>query len=363
MKPTQDVTGWVASCFQSLGRSQQKTLAAILPAALRVHHVTLAALGRAMAGPAAAKRRIKRADRFLGNTRIEPADAMAWVARRLLARRTKPVVVLLDWVDIRQFMVLVAALSFRGRALPLAWACYEKWEFLRRQNALEEWLLTVLRTILPPPRLVIVVADWGFGRVSLARHVEDLKLHYVLRVKGKVWIDHPDYGGRLDRFPIRPGQSQALRHVRYGKEHGFPTNLVAAWAVGAKEPWFLITDLKRPAASVAALYGLRMRIEELFRDYKNVCNGWALRQTQVRSPQHLGRLLLVLAAAYVLLIACGLRLAARFNARQRSSANRLNRCSLWTRGCLLASTHLPSLGDLLATLATALRVEAIPNWG
>ena len=27
MKPAQDVTGWVASCFESLRRSQQKTLA------------------------------------------------------------------------------------------------------------------------------------------------------------------------------------------------------------------------------------------------------------------------------------------------------------------------------------------------
>jgi len=32
MKPAQDVTGWVSSCFESLRRSQQKTLAAILPA-------------------------------------------------------------------------------------------------------------------------------------------------------------------------------------------------------------------------------------------------------------------------------------------------------------------------------------------
>jgi len=363
MKPAQDVTGWVMSCFQSLRRSQQKTLAAILPAALRVHHITLASLGRAMAGPAAAKHRIKRADRFLGNGRIEPADAMAGVARRLLARRTKPVVVLLDWVDIRQFMVRVAALSFRGRALPLAWACYEKWEFFRSQNALEEGLLTVLRTILPLPRPVIVVADRGFGRVSLARHMENLKFHYVLRVKGKVWIDHADYWGRLDRFPLRPGQSHALREVRYSKEHGFPTNLVAAWGTGAKEPWFLITDLERPAAAVTALYGLRMRIEELFRDYKNIRNGWALRQTQVRSPQRLSRLLLVLAAAYVLLIACGLRMVARFDARDWSSANRPGRCSLWTLGRLLAADKVPSLRDLLATLAAALRIEAIPNWG
>jgi len=61
MKPRQ-IEGWTISCFTTLRRSQQKTLAAIVFGALRVKHVSLAALGRSMDRVTKAKHRIKRVD-------------------------------------------------------------------------------------------------------------------------------------------------------------------------------------------------------------------------------------------------------------------------------------------------------------
>jgi hypothetical protein len=332
-------------------------------AAVRVHHVTLAALGRAMQGPARAKHRIKRVDRFLGNTRIETADAMAGVARRLLGKRQKPAVVLLDWVDIRQFMVLVAALSLRGRALPLVWASYEKWEFFRSQNQLEEGLVTMLRAVLGPSRRAVVVADRSFGRVSFARHLRRHGFHYVLRVKGKVWIDSPGYWGRLDRLGLRPGQERWEPQVRYGKQHRFATALAMRWEKGTREPWRLITDLGRGVDAVMALYRQRMRIEELFRDQKNVRNGWALRQTQIRRKERLERLLLVLAVAYVVLFAFGLLVTSRRDGRDWSSARKAGRSSLWTIARLLIHRTRLSLARALVALAAELHREGVLNWG
>lgn len=70
--------------------------------------------------------------------------------------------------------------------------------------------------------------------------------------------------------------------------------------------WFLMTELPYYVEKLTALYGRRMTIEELFRDQKNRCHGWALRNTQIIRPERFDRLLLILALAYWLLVGLGL---------------------------------------------------------
>ena len=64
------VVAWVLSVCSGLRRSQAKTLAELVAAALHVGRATLAALGRHMAGGALCKHRIKRAWRFCANKRV-----------------------------------------------------------------------------------------------------------------------------------------------------------------------------------------------------------------------------------------------------------------------------------------------------
>jgi hypothetical protein len=64
--------------------------------------VSLASLGRSLGtGPGAAKHAIKRCWRFIANDRVEPSVAMAGVVGKLLHKRRKPLLVALDWTDIR----------------------------------------------------------------------------------------------------------------------------------------------------------------------------------------------------------------------------------------------------------------------
>lgn len=53
---------------------------------------------------------------------------MTGVVRRLLARHRsgRPLLVSLDWTDIRGLQTLVAAASVKGRAVPLCWASCRK---------------------------------------------------------------------------------------------------------------------------------------------------------------------------------------------------------------------------------------------
>ena len=74
MTPLDAVT-WVLSLDMALRLSQQKTLAALVGAALRVGRVSLAALGRQLTSQGLAKHRIKRVWRFCANERVKATMA------------------------------------------------------------------------------------------------------------------------------------------------------------------------------------------------------------------------------------------------------------------------------------------------
>jgi hypothetical protein len=171
-----EAMNWVLTVCSALRLSQAKSAAAIAVAALNVGRVSLAALGRQLTN-VSAKHGTKRVDRFLGNQRIEISQAMQGVIAQLLRRRgrkRRPLVVALDWVEVRQFHTLSAVAVIRGRAVPLLWATYPEWELRHSQNSLEEGLLRLLKTLLPPELTVILLADRGFGRTELARTCQQL---------------------------------------------------------------------------------------------------------------------------------------------------------------------------------------------
>jgi hypothetical protein len=70
--------------------------------------------------------------------------------------------------------------------------------------------------------------------------------------------------------------------------------MVVYWRPRKKEPWFLATDVEWGWRKVVGAHGLRMGIEELLRDEKNVRFGRGRRQTKVSDAQRLERLLLIL---------------------------------------------------------------------
>src|SRR5688572_27048169 len=94
------ILAWVLSVCTALRKSQAKTLAEPVSAAVPTERVTLANLGRAMAGPTRCKHRIKRAARFVANHRVTVADGMAGVIAQLARRKDTPLVVALDWVEV-----------------------------------------------------------------------------------------------------------------------------------------------------------------------------------------------------------------------------------------------------------------------
>jgi hypothetical protein len=103
------VIGWVLTVASGLRLNQANTLADLVEATVHVGRGTLSAIGRCLPGPTAAEHRIKRAWRFCDNDRVHVSEVMPGVIRRLARKRTKPLLVALDWTDVRGFHTLMAA--------------------------------------------------------------------------------------------------------------------------------------------------------------------------------------------------------------------------------------------------------------
>jgi hypothetical protein len=330
---------WVVSvCAVYIRLSQAKTLGILAAAAMRNQRISLANLGRQMAG--AAKHQIKRAWRFCANDRIETADAMRGVLERLTRKRKKSLLIALDWVDIRGYQTLMASAVLEGRSIPVCWASCQGHVYAghKSRNAFEESLLLVLRSMVPQRIKLILLADRGFGRCALASFCRKHGYSYLIRIQPNVHVKVKGFAGKLLDYPVSKGIAKVLKDAAYRSDGAVTQHIVIRWPrnLPAKrdECWFLMTDLAGSAHQLCKLYGRRMTCEQLFRDHKSKRNGWSLRDTQISTPERLDRLILVLAIAYILL--CGVGLTARQTHKPSawcSSSKEL--CSIFTIGLIM----------------------------
>ena len=359
---TQQISRFVVSVCSCLRLSQAKTLSVLVPAAMALERASLAQLGRILAVNCgvAVKHCIKRVDRFVGNDRIEPTEAMRGLVQWLAKSREK-LLVSLDWVDIRHFHCLVAATRLKGRAIPLVWGVYRYEDYYRSQNNIEYGLLHALRTMIGQSVQVTILADRGFGRAEMARECQKLGFHYIIRIEPTVWVRNRHFNGLLKYYPIGRGHSCLLREVFYRKEKPVSQHVAIVWQRDQEHPWYLMTDDDQlRAKALSKVFAKRMTIEEYFRDAKSKRNGFALRLIQIKDSERLSRFLLILAFAYIFLVAIGLYAVKRFSPGQWCSNNRKAECSLFTIGKTMQNATLPTVKYLLNTTRREILKQ---NWG
>jgi DDE family transposase len=268
---------------------------------------------------------------------------MRGVVDRLVKKRKRPLLVALDWVDLKGYQTLLASAVLEGRSIPLCRASCagHVYDGHKSRNAFEESLLLMLRTMIPRELKVILLADRGFGRAALAKFCRHQGFSYLIRIKPKVIVKLKGFCGKLLDYPVRKGIAKVLKDAAYRSDGAVIQHIVVHWRRNLPkkrdECWFLMTDLPGTAHRLCRLYGRRMTIEQLFRDDKSKRNGWSLRDTQITRPQRLDRLLLILAIAYLLL--CGIGLLARKQHEPSAwcSTNRQIECSIYTIGLIMLS--------------------------
>ena len=198
--------------------------------------------------------------------------------------------------------LLMVAVAFRRRAIPIAWTWVRKSRG-HSSAAKQLALLAYVRRLIPAKTSVLLVGDSEFGSVEVIRQLETWKWHYVLRQKAnhRVKVGESDWQHFGDLVE-KPGQSNWLGHSLLTFKHAHPTNLLAHWKRGEKEPWLLATNLSSRQKTLSA-YRRRMWIEEMFGDLKG--NGFDLENTHLRHFLRLSRLTLAVVLLYVWLISTG----------------------------------------------------------
>jgi len=268
-------------------------------------HLTVWALVIASAAKAAS--RVRRLRRFLANPHVNVRTYYEALLRPALAGWAAATLYLvLDTTTLAgKLVILRVSLVYRGRAIPLVWEVYER-KSVSLPFAAYKAVLAHVGTLLPPGAQVVLLGDRGFRSTTLMRwcRKQQPRWHFRLRLKGNQVVTLADgREQRLQWLGLQPGQVGFLQQVRLGKEHYGPVSVAMAWATTANaEAWYVATDEPAEQQTLTE-YGLRMDIEQEFRDDKS--GGFQLEDSQLEDAASVSRLLLVVSVACLHLVSLG----------------------------------------------------------
>jgi hypothetical protein len=132
-----------------------------------------------------------------------------------------------------------------------------------------------------------------------------MKQHFVVRLQRDLTV-HLREGGCLSKtLEIHEGERRDFGFVHLRADKAVYVRLIGVWAKGAKEVWWLATDLTNVVSKVVALSDRRMGIEEQFRDAKGSRFGMKLKSTQFTRAEFVERSYLLVGLALLLRTSVG----------------------------------------------------------
>jgi len=232
--------------------------------------------------------------RLLKNPLLDSPVILEPFARTALeeaARNGQTVILSMDQTDLGdRVAVLMVALQVGDRSLPLAWqveAGAANIGFAGQQVLLER-----VRGWLPAGAAVLLLGDRFYPSAALFSWLQQHGWQYRLRLKGNLTVD-TGVGEATTGELAQGGSERYLPNVRL-LTRGVPTHLGILHEVGHEAPWIIAMDCQPTEAAVRD-YGARWAIEPLFSDFKS--RGFQRADTQLRAPERLDRLILIMTLA------------------------------------------------------------------
>lgn len=373
--------------YQQLGlihAARRELLCATVSAVMGGHLLSLSRLARALMGPGTQKAALKRVDRLISNQRIvQEAQVVGAALLRTLPQGGQPLVIAVDWSAVAPdgaFVELRATVmrAGMGRGLTIYQQVYPEKQ-LGNARA-ERTLLKTLSRWMPAGVPVIILTDAGFrrpwftqverwgwswiGRIRSGVHVSRNQTHWE---DARGWFTKATRKARrwsscwlTSRYRFACDMVLYRRRVKGGKRygragHGSTPKARREARASAHEPWLLAHSPSLRvyrAEEIVALYGLRMQIEENFRDSKSTQLGMGLEVSQSRSALRLHALLLIGTMAAFLLWHIGqLAEAEGLHLRYKATTRAARELSIITLAKLLCTLHsLPLTDTALQTL-------------
>ena len=259
----------------------------------------------------------RRLQRFVSNKRVSVQQcSTAWTRWVLtnLCPCSQQIVLLVDETKLADHLsIMIVALAYRKRAIPLAWRCYHQQAWPCPQVELISSLLKQVAAGVPSEVMLVplVQADRGIGTSpELVRVIEAMGWHYLFRVQGqcRFWEEGTQmqealalkelahrggrYCGRGSMFKKAAKKQKDLAWLY--------CQVYVEWPHRFEEPWCIITN--SPYVT-AADYAMRVWEEEGFRDLKS--GGWQWQRSHLWKPDHAERLMLAMSVAYAFTLSLG----------------------------------------------------------
>lgn len=284
-------------------KTQREGLALLVATMLSERSANLMDLAAAL--PRAAERidmRYQWIARLLANPLVDPAEVMAPFAREVLARAAEAgrVELILDQSKLSdRHQVLMLALRFGERALPLAWHVEETAGAMGWVH--QAPLLDLVAAWLPEGAAAMVLGDRFYGTAEAIAACAARGWDYRLRLKGNLRVFAE--GGSVAPAARLAGTQLYLTGVELTAKRA-PTNIGVIHDPGHDEPW-IVAMSDEPSYLSTLDYARRWGIEPMFSDFKS--RGFGLDDTQIRHPDRLARLVLVMALALHCAVSTGVR--------------------------------------------------------
>lgn len=300
------VKGFIDNIFPSLRKTQAVNLSLASYGMIRAQSGKLSRIVRKVPGARKHKHRLKRLWRFVDNYKVKPEKLwthwVVWCVRRFATG--KYVRVALDWTTLPgNIQCLMAAIPFKGRAIPLIWhICYYS-DISDSQNKKEERLISRLVNLVPSDKKIILIADRGFGRTNFIQFLLKRNLLFAVRVKSKVWIKtNKGYSILLKKLYLKPESPYWFKNIIF-REDGCVSgvNLACVVAKDSSDPWFLVTNLRKAETAILN-YEKRFQIEEWFKDLKHQLG---ISDLQTKNLKRVRRILFVSSFSYTILALIG----------------------------------------------------------
>jgi Transposase DDE domain len=231
--------------------------------------------------------------RLLANPLISPLRVMQGFIpeiAEMAGSKGKTIILPLDQSKIAGgFECLMLSIRTGERALPVVWEVRETSGSIGFER--QKPLLDAAFAMLPEGTSILLLGDRFYGTAALIRWCQEHGWGYRLRLRENLVLHHE--GGELTTGEAAKAGLTGLHSVRLG-ESGVETHIGILHEKGHKEPW-IIAMSEPPSKGRVLDYGMRWGIEPLFSDFKS--RGFGITKTQLRHPDRIERLILVLTMA------------------------------------------------------------------
>jgi hypothetical protein len=214
-------------------------------------------------------------------------------------KTTRKIYIQLDFTTIdNDFLILVASIAFRGKAVPIYFTMrrYPKRKDMLNQIKMETAFIKGLYHCLSKKYQYVIVADRGFGNGRFITSCEQNNFHSIIRLQGDLLIEN---GKTMKLHDVK--HSTILRNVFVPAWNRTVTIIVRR---KGEAIWYLYSDMNNiDRNEIVREYARRFKIEKLFQDGKS--SGFNIEKTKIRKYDKLKRLLFCMCTAQALMLFVG----------------------------------------------------------